>query len=115
MYGGWSDFLSDDTRRGELALRFEVAGPGLRQECSIGTDSDPVHLVLQDTRATSVVSEDPMVVSFAVEDSEFAVPAATRCGVLGPLLNGMLGLGGGGTGSISLDAQVALRPYGTES
>ncbi|CAO0828108.1 hypothetical protein SMICM17S_04789 [Streptomyces microflavus] len=54
QYGGYSDFLSDDTRRGEFDIKFALgrahglpAGPS--SGCSVGSDEEAVHLVLKDT------------------------------------------------------------------
>lgn len=111
-YAGFSDFQSNDERRGELDLTFALSGPGLRDGCSIGSEADPVHLVLKDTEPTSVVSQDPLVVRFGVIDDEFTAPRSSDCGPLGPVIDRLLGLPAApGESRISLDAQVALRSY----
>lgn len=107
-YAGYSDFLSNDERRGEIDLTYAVTGAGLPRSCAVG----PVHLVLKDTKPTEVVSEDPLVVTFSVEDSAFAVPGTTRCGPLGGLLDHRLGLPAApGASSIELDAYVGILGY----
>ncbi|MDT0343149.1 hypothetical protein [Streptomyces litchfieldiae] len=113
-YGGFSDFESDEERRGELSLTFALAGPLVPPGCSIGTDARPVHLVLKETTGPAVVSEDPLVVTFGVEDNAFAVPRTSGCGRLGPLLDAVLGLPSpAGENGIALDAEVTLLPYGS--
>ncbi|WAU79421.1 hypothetical protein O1Q96_06450 [Streptomyces sp. Qhu-G9] len=112
-YGGYSDFESNDERRGELDLTFRITGPGVPPGCSMGSEADPVHLVLKETDPPEVVTQDPLVVSFGVEDNRFAVPRTSGCGPLGPLLDKVLRLPSpAGVNSIDLDARVALRSYG---
>ncbi|MEU9183081.1 hypothetical protein AB0D14_00640 [Streptomyces sp. NPDC048484] len=114
-YGGYSDFQSNDERRGELALTFGITGPGVPPGCSIGSDADPVHLVLMETDPPEVVTPDPLVVTFGVEDNNFAAPRTSGCGWLGPVLNKALRLPSpAGVNSIDLDARVTMRSYGEE-
>jgi hypothetical protein len=114
-YGGYSDFESNDERRGELDLTFRISGPGVPRGCSIGTDAAPVHLVLKETDPPRVVSPDPLVVTFGVADNRFTAPATSGCGRLGPVLDKVLRLPApAGVNGIDLDARVALRPYGGE-
>ncbi|MDX5566589.1 hypothetical protein PYK79_29485 [Streptomyces sp. ID05-04B] len=117
QYGGYSDFLSDDTRRGEFDIRFAVGlahglpalpAPG----CSVGSDEDAVHLILKDTEPTRVVSKDPLVVSFGARDAEFAAPRTSGCGPLGRVLDRVLGLPStAGANSFDMAVTVAIRPY----
>ncbi|MFG2346374.1 hypothetical protein [Streptomyces phaeochromogenes] len=112
-YGGYSDFESNDERRGELDLTFRISGPGVPRGCSIGTDAAPVHLVLKETDPSRVVSPDPLVVAFGVADNRFAAPGTSGCGRLGRVLDKVLGLPApAGVNGIDLDARVALRSYG---
>jgi len=112
-YGGYSDFESNDERRGELDLTFRISGPGVPRGCSIGTDAAPVHLVLKETDPSRVVSPDPLIVAFGVADNRFAAPGTSGCGLLGPVLDKALRLPApAGVNGIDLDARVALRSYG---
>ncbi|MCX5605925.1 hypothetical protein OOK29_48280 [Streptomyces phaeochromogenes] len=112
-YGGYSDFESNDERRGELDLTFRISGPGVPRGCSIGTDAAPVHLVLKETDPSRVVSPDPLIVAFGVADNRFAAPGTSGCGRLGPVLDKVLRLPApAGVNGIDLDARVALRSYG---
>ncbi|KAA0930737.1 hypothetical protein [Streptomyces apricus] len=112
-YGGYSDFRSDNERRGELDLTFGLSGPGLPPGCSIGSAADPVHLVLLETDPPEVVTPDPLVVTFGVEDNRFAAPRTSGCGPLGPVLDRVLRLPSpAGANRIGLDARVTMRPYG---
>lgn len=113
-YGGYSDFQSDDVRRGELDLTLAVRGPLLPRGCSIGgAGTEPIHLVLKDTRPAEVISEDPLVVSFGAADAEFAAPRADGCGRLGGrILDRVLDLPApAGENRLELDATVGIRPY----
>ncbi|MCX4236350.1 hypothetical protein [Streptomyces ortus] len=112
-YGGSSDFQSNDERRGELDLTFLISGPGVPPGCSIGSGADPVHLVLLETDPPRVVTPDPLVVGFGVEDNRFAVPGTSGCGPLGLVLDKTLRLPSpAGANGIALDARVSMRPYG---
>ncbi|WP_234048405.1 hypothetical protein [Streptomyces liliifuscus] len=114
-YGGYSDFESNDERRGELDLTFRISGPEVPRGCSIGTDAAPVHLVLKETDPPGVVSPDPLVVSFGVADNRFSAPGTSGCGRLGPVLDRVLRLPApAGANGIDLDARVAMRSYGGE-
>ncbi|MFJ5736800.1 hypothetical protein [Streptomyces microflavus] len=117
QYGGYSDFLSDDTRRGEFDIKFTLgrahglpAGPS--SGCSVGSDEEAVHLVLKDTDPTRVISRDPLIVAFAAQDTEFTAPRTTGCGPLGRVLDRALGLpSAAGTNAFTMDVTVAIRPY----
>lgn len=117
QYGGYSDFLSDDTRRGEFDIKFALgrahglpAGPS--SGCSVGSDEEAVHLVLKDTDPTRVISRDPLIVAFAAQDTEFTAPRTTGCGPLGRVLDRALGLpSAAGTNAFTMDVTVAIRPY----
>ncbi|UPZ30977.1 hypothetical protein MUK60_26295 [Streptomyces sp. LRE541] len=112
-YGGYSDFESNDERRGELDLTFRIAGPGVPPGCSIGSAADPVRLVLLETDPPKVVTPDPLVVTFGVADNRFAVPGTSGCGPLGPVLDRALCLPSpAGANGLDLDARVAMRSYG---
>ncbi|WP_328496079.1 hypothetical protein OHS59_27770 [Streptomyces sp. NBC_00414] len=112
-YGGYSDFQSNDERRGELDLTFRISGPGVPPGCSIGSEPDPVHLVLMETDPPEVVTPDPLVVTFGVKDNRFAVPGTSGCGFLGPVLDKVLRLPSpAGANGIDLDARVTMRSYG---
>ncbi|MDQ1038376.1 hypothetical protein QFZ75_004792 [Streptomyces sp. V3I8] len=112
-YGGYSDFRSDDERRGELDLTFGISGPGLPAGCSLGSAADPAHLVLLETAPPVVVTPDPLVVTFGVEDNRFTAPRTSGCGLLGPVLDRALRLPSpAGANGIALNARVTMRPYG---
>ncbi|WP_189532340.1 hypothetical protein [Streptomyces roseolilacinus] len=116
-YGGFSDFLSDETRRGEFALTFAIGrahglpaapSPG----CSVGGDGDAVHLVLKDTDPTRVISQDPLVVAFGARDARFAAPGTSGCGPLGRVLDRALGLpSAAGVNVFDMKVVVGIRPY----
>jgi hypothetical protein len=117
QYGGYSDFLSDDTRRGEFDIKFAIGSahglPALPSSaCSVGSDENAVHLVLKDTDPTRVISTDPLVVTFGAQDTEFAAPGTSGCGPLRRALDRALGLPSpAGANTFDMDVTVALRPY----
>ncbi|MDX3457477.1 hypothetical protein PV396_36915 [Streptomyces sp. ME02-8801-2C] len=117
QYGGYSDFLSDDTRRGEFDIKFSIGLahglPALPSSgCSVGGDADAVHLVLKDTDPTRVISRDPLVVAFGAQDAEFAAPGTSGCGPLRRALDRALGLpSAAGANAFTMDVTVAIRSY----
>ncbi|MFH9264433.1 hypothetical protein ACH4KN_09260 [Streptomyces sp. NPDC017546] len=116
-YGGYADFLSDDTRRGEFDIKFAIGaahGQSARPlpGCSVGGDEDAVHLVLKDTEPTRVISSDPLVVAFGAQDATFAAPRTSGCGPLGRVLDRALGLPSAAeANAFDMDVTVAIRPY----
>jgi hypothetical protein len=117
QYGGYSDFLSDDTRRGEFDIKFAI-GPGRGPHalpasgCSVGSDEDAVHLVLKDTDPTRVISKDPLIVAFGAQDVEFAAPGTSGCGPLNRAIDRALGLpSAAGANAFDMDVTVGIRPY----
>ncbi|MGW6483815.1 hypothetical protein ACWGDS_39220 [Streptomyces sp. NPDC055059] len=116
-YGGYSDFLSDDTRRGEFDIKFAIGSahglPALASSgCSVGSDDNAVHLVLKDTDPTRVISKDPLVVTFGAQDTQFAAPGTSGCGPLSHALDRALGLpSAAGANTFDMDVTVAIRPY----
>ncbi|MFJ6569953.1 hypothetical protein ACIQNU_21280 [Streptomyces sp. NPDC091292] len=116
LYGGYSDFLSNDSRRGELDLTFTLGAirplPSPPPGCSVGSVKTPIHLILRDTDPARVISTDPLVVTFGAEDKDFTAPATTHCGRLGRIFDRALALPSPkGSNAIDLDATVAIRPY----
>lgn len=117
QYGGYSDFLSDDARRGEFDIKFAIGRahglPALPSSgCSVGSDEGAVHLVLRDTDPTRVISQDPLVVGFGAQDAEFAAPGTSGCGPLSRALDRALGLPSpAGANAFDMDVRVAIRPY----
>lgn len=114
VYAGFSDFLANDERRGELDLAFALSGPALPSGCAIGREGEgrAVRLELKDTEPARVISESPRVVAFGAQDVSFTAPRTTGCGRLGPALDKVLGLPSPvGRNAIDLDAKVVLRPY----
>ncbi|WP_257138620.1 hypothetical protein [Streptomyces sp. rh34] len=117
QYGGYADFLSDDTRRGEFDIKFAIgAAHGLPARplpgCSVGSDEDAVHLVLKDTDPTRVISSDPLVVAFGAQDAEFAAPRTSGCGPLGRVLDRALGLPSAAeSNAFDMDVTVGIRSY----
>lgn len=119
QYGGYSDFLSDDTRRGEFDVKFAIGAGGRHglpalpsKGCSVGSDEDAIHLVLKDTYPTRVISKDPLIVAFGAQDTEFTAPRTSGCGRLGRALDRVLGLPSpAGANAFEMDVTVGIKPY----
>ncbi|MEE1755279.1 hypothetical protein [Streptomyces sp. SP18CS02] len=117
QYGGYSDFLSDDTRRGEFDITFALGSahgfPALSpSDCSVGSAGNAVHLVLKDTVPTRVISRELLVVAFGAQDAAFAAPGTSGCGPLSRALDRALGLpSAAGANVFDMDVTVAIRPY----
>lgn len=89
-YGGYSDFQSNDERRGELDVHATLRHPLLRKDCALGV----LHTVVHDDPAVppTVISKNPPTVHLDVVDPDLALPATHGCGVLGLLVDRRLGL-----------------------
>jgi hypothetical protein len=111
-YAGFADFLSDGDRMGEQHLKLRLISPFLPRTCTIGSDEDPIRLRPIRTSGPDVISTDPRVLRFTIEDKELAVPRARGCGVFNGLVNKRLGLPApAGTNVITLDTLVGLKDY----
>lgn len=93
-YGGFSDFQSNDERRGELDIYAVLRNPLLGKDCSIGTAAKPLHTVVHDDPAVppKVISQNPVTAYRGVVDPDLALPATQGCGPLGKLVDRRLGL-----------------------
>ena len=111
-YAGYADFHSDGDHMGEQHLKFRVLSPLLPDTCTIGSDRDPVVLKPLRTSGPDVISTDPRVLGFTIEDTEFAVPEAHGCGGLDHLVNRRFDLpAASGETAITLDTVVGLKDY----
>ncbi|AIG73968.1 Hypothetical protein AJAP_05240 [Amycolatopsis japonica] len=112
-YGGYSDFLSNDERRGELDLYAALRHPLLPKECTIGTLGAPLHSVVKDDPAVpfEVISQNPKTVKFGVVDSQLALPGTTGCGPLTRAADEVLGLpSASGKNTFKLSTYVQFKP-----
>lgn len=111
-YAGYSDFLSVGDRMGEQHLKLRVISPLLPDTCTIGSDDDPIKFRPIRIGAHEVISTDPKVLKFTIEDNEFAVPAAQGCGGLDRLVNRRFGLPApAGWNRMTFTTYVGLRSY----
>jgi hypothetical protein len=111
-YAGFADFLSDGDRMGEQHLKIRVISPLLPKTCTIGSNQDPITFKPIRTAGPDVISDDPPVLGFAIEDKEFAVPKARGCGAFDGFVNKRFGLPApGGANAITLDTVVGLKSY----
>ncbi|GAB3567131.1 hypothetical protein GCM10027445_15060 [Amycolatopsis endophytica] len=105
-YGGYSDFQSNDERKGEMDLVAEFDAPYLPRHCATGV----IHSVLRADGPTEVVSTEPLTLRFATYDHELTVPATEHCGPLGRLVDHRLGLPAA-PASYEQTTTVRLRDY----
>lgn len=111
-YAGFADFLSDGDRMGEQHLKIRLISPFLPHTCTVGSNQDPIRFRPIRTSGPDVVSTNPRVLRFTIEDTEFAVPRARGCGVFNGLVNKRLGLPApAGTNVITLNTLVGLKNY----
>ncbi|MEU3764627.1 hypothetical protein AB0E55_06150 [Amycolatopsis keratiniphila] len=112
-YGGYSDFQSDDERRGELDLYAALRHPLLPKECTIGTLGAPLHSVVKDDPAVpfEVISQNPTTVKFGVVDSQLALPGTSGCGPLTRVADEVLGLpSASGKNTFTMATYVQFKP-----
>jgi hypothetical protein len=111
-YAGFADFLSDGDHMGEQHLRIRVLSRLLPSACTIGGDQDPIRFRPIRTSGPDVISDNPPVLRFTIEDTEFAVPRARDCGALTHFVNRRFGLPApAGAQAIALTTRVGLRSY----
>ncbi|HET9138283.1 hypothetical protein [Actinophytocola sp.] len=110
-YAGFADFHSVGDRMGVQHLKLAVRGPLLPRGCTIGSDRDPIILRPVRTAGPEVLSQDPVVVRFAMRDNEFAVPRAHGCGALTGLVERRFGIPSpGGSNEFALTVYAARVP-----
>jgi hypothetical protein len=111
-YAGYADFLSIGDRMGEQHLKLRVISPLLPDTCTIGDDADPIKFKPIRIGRAEVVSTDPQVLRFTIEDKEFAMPRARGCGGLDRLVDKRLGLPSpAGANAMRFTTLVGLRSY----
>jgi hypothetical protein len=111
-YAGFADFHSNGDQMGEQHLRFRVISPLLPTTCTIGSDQDPVVLKPLRTSGPDVISTDPQVLGFTIEDTQFAVPKTHGCGGAAQFVNRRFDLPSpAGTNKVTLNTVVGLKGY----
>ncbi|HEX6358171.1 hypothetical protein [Actinophytocola sp.] len=111
-YAGYADFLSVGDQMGEQHLKLRVISPLLPNTCTIGSDEDPIRFKPVRTSGPDVISTNPRVLRFTIEDKTFAVPRAQGCGVLNRLVDKRFGLPApAGTNAITFTTLVGLKSY----
>jgi hypothetical protein len=108
-YAGHIDFLAGPPMAEILHLKYRVDSPLTGSGCTIGTDEDPLVIVGTIVGDRVPLPDDPQVLTFRVEDDDFAVPAAHGCGPLGGLVDHRFGLPA--TGTLGLDVYFSVRTY----
>jgi hypothetical protein len=111
-YAGFADFLSVGDKMGEQHLKLRVISPLLPSTCTIGSNQDPVKFQPIRTSGPDVISPNPPVLRFTIEDKQFRVPQARNCGGLEPLVNHRFDLPAApGTNKMTLTTLVGLKSY----
>lgn len=111
-YAGYANFLSDGDQMGEQHLKIRVLSTLLPPTCTIGSDQDPIAFKPIRTSGPDVISTNPPVLRFTIEDTTFATPKAHGCGGLTRLVNKRFGLPAPtGTNAMTLTTTVGLRGY----
>lgn len=111
-YGGYSDFESDDQRRGELDLYAVLRHPLLPKDCTIGTPGSPLHSVVHDDPEVpfEMISQNPRTVKFGVVDRTLDLPRTSGCGAMAPVADRLLGLpSAGGKNTFKLASYVQFK------
>lgn len=111
-YAGFAYFYSDGDHMGEQHLKIRVLSRLLPGTCTIGGNQDPIRFQPVRTSGPDVVSSNPPVRRFTIEDTEFAVPRARDCGARTHFVNRRFGLPARvGASAITLTTQLGLRSY----
>ncbi|WP_194927602.1 hypothetical protein [Catenulispora pinisilvae] len=84
------DFYSQS---GAMSLTFQLTGPRLAPQCSIGTNAAPVQIAAGRVPGTTQwISQNPPIITFQVLDQTLAVPEVSGCGREAEELNRRFGL-----------------------
>ncbi|RSM87975.1 hypothetical protein DMH04_09665 [Kibdelosporangium aridum] len=111
-YAGFADFFSEGDRMGTQHLKLGVVSPLVGKNCTIGTDDNPIIFRPIRTAGPDVISTNPQVLRFTINDNAFAVPGPHDCGAFNRLLSKRLGVPArAGTNAMTFTTYVALRDY----
>lgn len=111
-YAGFADFYSVGDQMGEQHLKIRLISRLLPDTCTIGSDQDPIRFRPIRTGGPDVISTDPRVLRFTIEDKAFAVPKARGCGGLDRLVNRRFGLPAPtGANAMTFTTTVGFRSY----
>jgi len=108
-YAGHIDFLAGPPLAEVLHLKYRLTNRLVGDACYLGTDEDPIKVVGAIVGDRVPLPEDPSILTFAVEDNAFAVPASRGCGRLGHLVDRRFGLPS--TGSLRLTVYFSIKTY----
>jgi hypothetical protein len=111
-YAGFADFLSVGDQMGEQHLKIRLISRLLPDTCTVGSNEDPIKFKPIRTSGPDVISTNPPVRRFTVEDKQFTVPKTYGCGKLGHLMDKRLGLPSpAGRNTMTLTTLVGLKSY----
>jgi hypothetical protein len=111
-YAGFADFQSNGDQMGEQHLKIGVISRLLPRTCTLGSDRDPIRFRPVRTSGPDVISTNPPVLGFTIEDKEFAVPRTYGCGGFDQLGDVRFGLPAlTGANAMTLTTRVGLKGY----
>ncbi|MBW8481475.1 hypothetical protein [Actinomadura parmotrematis] len=96
----------------ELPIKIKVSSVLLSAGCAIGSEAAPIRLKPALSNLSLGTVGGVAVIKTKITDRTFAVPAATDCGLLTPVLNPLLGLpSAAGKNSADLDTVIRVKSY----
>ncbi|RJL20667.1 hypothetical protein [Bailinhaonella thermotolerans] len=111
-YAGHLSF-PDGGLNARLDMKVQMLNRNLPQTCHIGSDTDPIKLNLTPVGDIEIPSEDPIVLKATMQDTAFAVPGASGCGLLNGVVNRRAGIPSpSGGNSATLTQYVSFKNYG---
>jgi hypothetical protein len=111
-YAGFADFQSVGDNMGEQHLKVRLLSPLLPDTCTIGSNQDPIKFKPIRTSGPDVISPDPTVLRFTIEDKQYSVPRAHNCRGLDSLVNRRFDLPAApGTNKMAFTTLVGLKGY----
>jgi hypothetical protein len=108
-YAGHIDFVAGPPMAEILHLRYRVSNRLLGDDCSIGTEDEPLVVAGEIVGDRVPVQDDPQVLRFTVVDDDFAVPGSHGCGPSGRLVDRRFGLPS--NGALTLTVYFSIRTY----
>jgi hypothetical protein len=110
-YAGYADLIGNGPDPGGLYLMLAVRGPGLGTGCTIGTPTQPIKTHGARVGDTTTIPTDPPIRAFTLQDTAFAVPAATHCRGHERQVDDRFALPSAGGNTMTLHAEYTYRPY----
>ena len=110
-YAGYADLIGNGPDPGGLYLMLAVRGSGLGDHCTIGTLANPIRTHASRVGATTTIPTDPPIRQFTLQDTSFAVPAASGCHGNDRRVDALFGLPAVSGNVLTLQAAYTYRMY----